>query len=287
VPMHAAAPSAVSRLAAAAALVVLAGCGILAGLRAPPAPAGWTREEVRERSSRCWSERCRISLTAPDGRLHVRGEFRSYAPHQIPGWDGRSWPVRALSTVAEDLLRTSSAPVHRLRIGLATLEVTGDAAAGWRMSCSVLRIDEEELEGRFEERRVVRGHVLARGLECDGSHGVDPQPPVWRIRAGPAPARDSLAAAYAWLISGEPAGPPEPMFVERTGPEGELATRLRVVREPGGLRFFDDSGAPRAHLTVREHARLDLDPSLPTDERVILRLLAAALQAASSQRTGP
>jgi hypothetical protein len=275
------------RLAAVWAVGTVVGCAVLSELRPPPTPIGWTREEVRERSFRCWSGRCRSSLTGPDGRLHVRGEYRSYAAHEVPGWDDRSWAVRALSTVAEDLLRTSSAPVHRFRIGLARLEVADDRAAGWQMACSVLRIEDEELVGRFEERSVARVRVLVHGLDCLGGRaGEEPEARSWRIRAGPAPPRDSVAVVYSWLISGEPAGEPAPMYLERTGPAGASETRLELVREPGGLRLYDASGTPRAHLTIREHARLDLDPRLEPGERVILRLLAAALQAASSQRSG-
>lgn len=265
----------------------LTGCATMTGATPRPLAPEWTREALVARSFRCRPGKCRTTLQSKGGQLDVATETRQYAPHDIPGWDGGSRAGRVASSIASTIARHNGFTTDRTDIGLGTRVVTD--ADGWQLRCSVLWIDDQEVEyNKTDDDHVTHEVRRTAGADCRALAPHDSGVIRWRFRTGIAPSRDSLAAIYDSLaaekspqVSAEP-----PMSLEHLTAAGIVDASYCLTRDATAPTLME-----RLSLTVRFHVRrdsgaavgviqtgakpmLDLAPGSSADEARMLRLVA-------------
>lgn len=176
-------------------------CTSLSTIR--PAPAGWLRETFKvKRVGRCSATECRTRFVLGVETLEVTTGVGRYAPHQIPGWDDESRIRRALSSMAQRIVRQGGLNTGLMEIGLGTQTVSGSIVAGWRMRCSLFWIDDKEIgHTRAEGDRVDKRVRRTTGMNCAAFDAIDTIKPRWLLKQGITPPRDSLAKLYDSLVA--------------------------------------------------------------------------------------
>jgi hypothetical protein len=267
-------------------LIATAGCagGVLQ--TAPPA-VGWSREAFRITSESCWADNCRSRMKAAQGNLEITTRARSYAPHQIAGWERPLAERLALST-AMLAVRWAGGTTEQTRIGLGTRVVSAGPAAEWQLRCSIFWMDTEEKHSRRSGEETSYVQRQAQGARCGAVATADTSIVRWRFTGGIAPPRDSLAALVDSLMAaGSPLlNPFPPMSLERLTAAGEVAERYVIENEFATLAHFvvrvrlhvaRETGAALATFHGGDSALLDVAPEATAEEAAVLRLIAAAV----------
>jgi hypothetical protein len=268
-------------------LSATSGCagGILAA--APPA-ADWSRESFRVTSTSCRSDNCRARLSTSQGKLEIRTRARTYAPHQIPGWE-RPRGERAVLSTALLAVRWLGGVSEHTRIGLGTRVVSGNAADGWELRCSVFWVDREQRQqNRRDGDTTSETERLAQGARCSAVATADTAGVRWRFLAGVAPPRDSLALLYDSLLAVRSPliDPWPPMSLERLSAGGEVTERYTIASDLATFANFTirvrlhvarEGGAALATFHGGDRSLLDVAPEATQEEAAVLRLVAAAV----------
>lgn len=266
--------------------VVVAGCASMTPA-APPLAPQWTRDALLAKSFRCRPGKCRTNIQSKGGQLDVATDAREYAPHEIPGWDGGSRAGRVASSVLARIGRRNGLTTDQTRVGLGT-RVVADAD-GWQLRCSVLWIDDQEVEyNRTDDDHVTRDVRRTEGADCRAFAPSDSNIVRWRFRAGIAPSRDSLATIYDSLEAAKSAAvtATPPMSLEHLTAAGAVDATYCLTRDVTAPSLMQRlSGATHVHVRRETGAligtiqsgwkpMLDLSPDAGPDEARMLRLLA-------------
>lgn len=272
-------------------LVAAAACATLSASGAAPLAPGWARESFHVSTERCGSGECRTRLVSAAGHLDVTSRARTYARHEIPGWDSGSSAARVLSSVAQGIIRRSGALSDETVIGLGTRVTTGGTGGEWQLRCSIFWIDDQEVAySRSDGDHVTQATRRTEGTRCDAVASPDTGIAQWRFHTGITPPRDSLAIVYDSLASGEsPAvSARPPMALERLTAGGRIDARYVVSRDTAALTFADRlrarklsvtgaSGAPLAVIHFGIQLTLDMASGATEEETQIVRLVGATL----------
>jgi hypothetical protein len=273
----------------------LAGC-LSATANLSPAPSGWAREELRSRIwSGCGSRECRNTLRAPSGPLRVTTRLHSYGRQDIKGWGSASTSGKIVSGIVQGLLRRQGLTTERQKIGLGTHIISDSGATVLQLRCSVYWIDDEDVEyNRKDSDHVTQSVRRSEGADCRLVDAADTGVVRWRLSAGIAPPRDSLAAIYDSIAAVNPslvsANPP--LSLVRLAPDGTVDTRYTVTRDSllslsEALTFVSrliverENGAPLAVIHTGLGTVIDLAPDATAEESRVLRLVAALMAVTS------
>lgn len=257
-------------------LLTLAWPGACAVLGMSPLSEGWTREDLRlSRATRSTnSQRLRFATAA--GPLELRGTIRRYSPQEIPGWE-RPLAERTRSAIGGFVARQLGATTNEVVVGHGALVISGPAAGEWELRCAVFwMIDQDvEYDRSINEDQVAATSRRTRGMDCHGARATQPDVTVWRLKYGIAPPLDSIAVVYDSLAAeASPAvAAYPPIALVRLAADGEVEASYDVQRDQRRLLFSAADDRPLAVL----HFGLDFAPDVSSEEKVILRMIAAAL----------
>lgn len=277
-----------ARLIAAAALTQLAGCAPLLPPLMPALPPGFQREEVTLGSSTVTNRSFRHNIRVGDHRFRVETRTRVVSARELAGGDGPSVGERTAFALLGWALRQAGVNTIDEQIIVGTRTVT-EAGALWSLVCQIAWIDQrEKSKSEMTHSRITEGMECRQQLASDSAKLYTP----WRFRIGSATAIDSLASLADTLdITNRVTSALTSAAIERSPPD---SGRYSVSEEPfgailgmprsGGWRIQRDDGTTVAALRVPP-AFACLGPcavdfgAATEDERVVLRLIAAALMA--------
>ena len=269
------------------------GCATTSKVALPTLEPQWTREELQSRAW-VWScdSKCRTELRSPHGPIVVSARTDTYGLHEVRGWNTGSTAGRVVGGILGGVVRRQGLSTDNVQVGHGTRTVTDSAATPWELRCRVYWIDDQVEEyNRSEMDHVARSTRRSEGAHCRVVDMADTTNATWRLRAGIAPARDSLAATYDSVsaVSPQEVSANPPMLLERMGSAAELTQRYTIDREPPARFTLSGVPARRSRVmrsdstavgvihTAPQGTAFDIAPGATPEEIRVLRLVAALL----------
>jgi hypothetical protein len=278
---------AVNLMGVVAALVALGSCTALRPAPLPVVPASMQRATIRVGAMRCLRSSCRTTVDIGGEPLQVEARARVMSREKALG-ERRSLTSILFRPVIDEMLVSAGGSVGRDQIGLGTRVVTVRGDSSTRLRCSVGWV-QEEMRTRRDGEEVYTSRRIAEGMDCEIVHGPD-SVVTWRVHAGLTPTPASLVRTSDSLIDRD-----------RLRLDLQLQLTRMIGATPSGYAVVLDSATTsvlRAPLSVWGVVRpdglrigtllwrygvgtsaLDISGAATSEERRVLRLVAAALVA--------